>query len=356
MMWSDRLSHFELPPQWSTMREAAQIERETGRRIIHMEKGDYASAELMPPQEAFDAFSEALARGYVRYSPGPGLEQAQAINAAAARMGKKARIHVELDTGMGRLGFLPGEDALDAVTQIAGLPHLELAGLFTHCPYTNESNEEGIRFTERQFQAFSLFVRNLRQRGVDPPLTHVCNSQGIVHYRQMHLEMVRAGILLYCSYPLFQDVLPLKPVLSLKAKVAYIKTLGPGENVSYGRTYTTVKKTTVATLPLGYADGYNRLLTNRGEVLIRGKRVPLIGTICMDQCMADITSLNGQCSIGDEVVFLGRQGDEEITVEEMAQKICGFINYEYLVTLQGRVPRVYTKGGRVVQVVNRLLG
>lgn len=355
-MWSDRLSHFELPPQWSTMREAAQIERETGRRIIHMEKGDYASAELMPPQEAFDAFSEALARGYVRYSPGPGLEQAQAINAAAARMGKKARIHVELDTGMGRLGFLPGEDALDAVTQIAGLPHLELAGLFTHCPYTNESNEEGIRFTERQFQAFSLFVRNLRQRGVDPPLTHVCNSQGIVHYRQMHLEMVRAGILLYCSYPLFQDVLPLKPVLSLKAKVAYIKTLGPGENVSYGRTYTTVKKTTVATLPLGYADGYNRLLTNRGEVLIRGKRVPLIGTICMDQCMADITSLNGQCSIGDEVVFLGRQGDEEITVEEMAQKICGFINYEYLVTLQGRVPRVYTKGGRVVQVVNRLLG
>ncbi len=198
-------------------------------------------------------------------------------------------------------------------------------------------------------------VKTLEDHGIFIPVKHVCNSMGTLYYKHMHLDMVRAGIILYGSYSQFQNVLPLKPVMSLKARIGSVKKLGPGKNVSYGRTFTTQRETAVATLPLGYGDGFNRLLTNRGEVLVKGRRAPVIGTICMDQCMIDITDIKGECSIGEEVVILGRQGNEEITIEEISKKICGFINYEYLVIIHRRVPRVYMKNNKPVQVINNFL-
>jgi len=279
-------------------------------------------------------------------------EQAEALSLAAVKQNKKARIHIKVDTGMGRLGFLPGDEAVLAVSEIARMPNLEIDGIYTHCPYTNESSGEGADFTWAQFRQFLSFIGQLGKKGISLPIKHACNSLGIIHYRGMHLDMVRAGIILYGSYPSFQDVLLLKPVMSLKAKIGSLKTLGPGQNVSYGRTFTTARETIVATLPVGYGDGYSRLLTNKAEVLVKGQRAPLIGTICMDQCMVDVTDISGSCQIGEEAVLIGKQGDEEITVEELSRKICGFINYEYMTAIRRRVPRVYKKEGKTVQVIS----
>ncbi|MDW7674435.1 MAG: alanine racemase [Bacillota bacterium] len=270
-------------------------------------------------------------------------EQAKALSIAAKRLHKKARIHIEVDTGMGRLGFRPSRESIDIIYEIAELPNMQLEGIYTHCPYTNERNQEGYSFTQSQYDQFNDVVKNLEEKGISIPIKHLCNSLGTVYYKQMHMDMVRAGIILYGSYPQFQDLLPLKPVMSLKAKIGSVKIIGPGENISYGRTFTTERETIVATLPLGYGDGYNRMLSNKGEVLVKGKRAPIIGTICMDQFMVDITDIPSKVKIGEEVVLLGKQGDEEITIEEIAKKTCGFINYEYMVLIQDRVPRVYKK-------------
>lgn len=270
-------------------------------------------------------------------------EQAAALSIAAKKLHKRAHIHVEIDTGMGRLGFRPSKEAIEEIKEIADLANLQIDGIYTHCPYTNERSQEGYDFTQSQFDKFCGVVKSLEEIGVFIPIKHLCNSQGTVYYKQMHMDMVRAGIILYGSYPEFQDSLPLKPVMSLKAQIGSVKKIGPGENISYGRTFTTRRETTVAVLPLGYGDGYNRLLSNQGEVLVKGKRAPVIGAVCMDQCMIDLTDIPGPINIGEEVVLLGKQGDDEITIEEIAQKICGFINYEYMVLIQGRVPRVYKK-------------
>ena len=270
-------------------------------------------------------------------------EQAVALSMAAKKLHKKARVHIEIDTGMGRLGFRPSKESIETISEIAQLANLQIEGIYTHCPYTNERNSEGYSFTQSQYEQFCHVVKSLEEKGIIIPIKHMCNSLGTVYYKQMHMDMVRAGIILYGSYPEFQDCLPLKPVMSWKAKIGSVKIIGPGENVSYGRTFTTARETTVATLPLGYGDGYSRFLSNNGEVLVKGKRVPVIGTICMDQCMIDITNVPGKVQIGEEVVLLGKQGDEEITIEEIARKICGYINYEYMVLIQARVPRVYKK-------------
>jgi len=270
-------------------------------------------------------------------------EQAAALSMAAKRLNKKARVHIEIDTGMGRLGFRPSKESIDTIIEINELANLQIEGIYTHCPYTNERNSEGYSFTQSQYEQFCYVVKSLEEKGILIPVRHMCNSLGTVYYKQMHMDMVRAGIILYGSYPEFQDYLPLKPVMSWKAKIGSVKKLGPGENVSYGRTFTTKRETIVATLPVGYGDGYNRLLSNKGEVLVKGKRAPIIGTICMDQCMIDVTDIPGQVKIGEEVVLLGKQENEEITIEEIAKKICGFINYEYMVLIPARVPRIYKK-------------
>ena len=271
------------------------------------------------------------------------IEQARALSLAAVELNKKARIHIKIDTGMGRLGFQSGYDAIKNISEIANMPNLELEGIYTHCPYTNETAGKGKIFTDLQFKEFCQVVNTLQNKSITFDIKHVCNSLGTIYYKNMHMDMVRAGIILYGSYPLFQSVLPLKPVMSLRTKIGFIKKLLPCKNVSYGRTFITSRETIVATLPLGYGDGYNRLLTNKAEVLIRGNRVPVIGTICMDQCMVDITDIQEECQIGEEVTLLGQQGQEEITIEELSQKICGFINYEYLVSINCRVPRIYKK-------------
>ncbi len=285
------------------------------------------------------------------------VEQAEALSAAAERLNRRARIHIKLDTGMGRLGFPPTGESIRAVRTIAALPGLEVEGIYTHCPFTNERGGEGAAFTGRQFREFRRFVATLERKGLFIPLQHVCNSLGLINYPEMHLNMVRAGIILYgCSYPYLQNLLPVQPVLSLKARIGFVKKVGPGRNISYGGLFTTRKDTIVATLPLGYGDGYSRLLSNKAAVLVNGRRAPVIGTICMDQCMIDVSNVPGEVKIGDEAVLLGRQGEEEISIEELSELICGFINYEYMVLLARRVPRVYRRGGKIVRAVNYLLG
>jgi alanine racemase len=269
-------------------------------------------------------------------------EQAAALSAAAAGLGRIARIHLEIDTGMGRLGFLPYDAALREIKAIAALPHLQIDGIYTHCPYTNEREGPGREFTKRQFAEFTRFARRLAAAGVPVPLLHACNSLGILHYPEMHMNMVRAGIILYGSYPGFQQVLPQKPVMALKTRVGSVKYVPAGHNIGYGHTFTAPQDMLVAVLPVGYADGYSRALSNKAHVLIHGRRVPVIGTICMDQCMVDVTTLREKCRIGDEAVLIGRQGEEEITVEELSMLGCGYINYEYLVGISHRVPRIYT--------------
>ncbi len=282
-------------------------------------------------------------------------EQAAAISAAASRFKKKGRIHLEIDTGMGRLGFLPSEGAVQTIKEIARMPNLELEGIYTHLPLSNERNPDGISFTEHQYRDFCSLVNKLEAEGILIPLKHLCNSLGTLYYRKMHLDLIRAGIILYGSYPHFQSVLPLRPVITLKARIGSIKELGAGKNVSYGKQYVTRRETTVATLPLGYGDGYSRMLSNKGWVLVNGRRAPVIGSICMDQCMIDITDIRGECRVGDEVVLWGRQGEDEIAIEELSKAACGFINYEYMVNLSRRVPKVYKKEGKVVQVLGGLL-
>jgi alanine racemase len=280
-------------------------------------------------------------------------QQAAAISLAAVKLKKTARIHVEIDTGMGRLGFQPDSEGVRTIGEIVRMPGLRLEGLYTHCPYTNETEGAGLYFTERQFTEFTNIVNQLQNQGISVDIKHVCNSLGTLHYRHMHLDMVRAGIILYGSYPQFQNVLHVKPALSVKAKIGFIKEVGPGQNVSYGRKFTTTRATKIATLPFGYGDGYSRLLTNKGEVLFRGKRAPLIGTICMDQCMVDVSGFNDP-RIGEEVVILGIQGAEEITMEEISVKACGFINYEYMVLIHRRVPRIYIKDGKTVSMASHM--
>lgn len=282
-------------------------------------------------------------------------EQAAALSLSASGLGKKATVHLEIDTGMGRLGFQPTGEAVRTICEIAKMPLLDLEGIYTHCPLSNERNEEGIGFTEQQHEQFRRFVGELESRSIAIPLKHACNSMGTLYYRHMHMDMVRAGIILYGSYPLFQKVLSLKPVLSLKTQIAFIKQLGPGKNVGYGRQFITGRNTTVATLPLGYGDGYSRLLSNKGAVLVKGQRAPVIGSICMDQCMIDITDIEGRCRIGEEVVVIGRQGKEEVTIEELSTLICGFVSYEYMLLIHRRVPRVYKKGDKIVRIINNLL-
>ena len=282
-------------------------------------------------------------------------EQAAAISAAASRLKKKGRIHLEIDTGMGRLGFLPSNESVKTIKEIAEMPNLELEGIYTHLPLSNERNPDGISFTEHQYREFCLLANKLEAEGLNIALKHLCNSLGTLYYRKMHLDLIRAGIILYGSYPHFQNVLPLRPVISLKTRIGSIKRLGAGKNVSYGRQYVTGRETTIATLPIGYGDGYSRMLSNRGWVLVNGRRAPVIGSICMDQSMIDVTDIQEECRIGDEVVLWGRQGEGEIAIEGISKAACGFINYEYMVNLSRRVPRVYKKGGEVVQVLGGLL-
>ncbi len=280
------------------------------------------------------------------------LEDAQALSEEALRQGRTAPFHFAVDTGMGRLGFQVTEADADICAQIAALPGLEPEGLFSH--FATADCRDLTRARE-QARLFDVFDQMLRSRGVRVKLRHLDNSAGLMNFEN-HYEMVRSGIVTYGMYPSDEvDTarLELQPALSWHSRVTHIKLLEPGRPISYGGTYVTEKPTRVATVPVGYADGYRRNLSNRFYVLIRGKRAPILGRVCMDQMMVDVTDIP-DVQINDRVVLVGCDGKETITMEEISAVADSF-NYEFVCGISRRVPRFYYRDGQRVNQVHYLL-
>ncbi|HHU70294.1 MAG TPA: alanine racemase [Thermoanaerobacterales bacterium] len=275
------------------------------------------------------------------------LEGAEAVSKAAQEAGIKAKIHIKLDTGMGRLGFLPTEKSISDIMKIFKLPNIDIEGIFTHFATADSKNKT---YTMQQFERYMWVCSRLEEENIRLPLRHTANSAAIIDLPETHLDMVRAGLIIYGMYPsdeVEKTKISLKPAMALKTVISHIKELPPGYSVSYGAAFTTTRDTVIATIPIGYADGYSRLLANKGEVLVRGQRSPLVGRICMDQCMIDVTHVNG-VSVGDEVVLFGKQGADAILADDIA-KILGTINYEVVCMVGKRVPRIYIKEGKPVE-------
>lgn len=264
---------------------------------------------------------------------------AQELSEAAGRLGKTCRIHVKIDTGMSRIGFAVGEKSADEIAQIAALPNINIEGIFTHFARSDEE-DKGAAYA--QLALFRGMIGRLEERGISIPLKHCSNSAGIVELPEAGMDMVRAGITLYGLWPseeVRRDIIDLKPVMSIKSHVSFLKTLEPGQSVSYGGTYTAESARRIATIPVGYGDGYARGLSNKGCVLIRGRRAPIRGRVCMDQFMVDVTDIP-DVREGDPVTLLGTDGAETITMEELG-RLSGRFNYEFACLITPRVPRVY---------------
>ena len=278
---------------------------------------------------------------------------AQALSIAAVKLGKDVRIHVKVDTGMTRVGFIPGYNAVRNIMEISRLPGIILEGIFTHFASADESDKS---YTLMQFERFMNLCTELTRAGIHIPVKHVCNSAGILQYPEMHLDIVRPGIILYGLYPSREVAgkIDLRPAMTLKANVIFVKDVDKDTYVSYGRTFRTDRKSRIATIPIGYADGYTRLMSNKGRMLVNGEYAPVIGRICMDQCMLDVTDLKHDVHVGDEVVIFGRQNGSCISVDEIADQV-GTINYELVCIIGKRIPRVYLKEGKICGVLNYLI-
>lgn len=281
-------------------------------------------------------------------------ELAHALSDEAVRQGKKVKIHIKIDTGMSRMGFLPGYSAVKNVVEISQMPNIIIEGLFTHFATADEKNRQ---FTLMQFERFMSICSELQRIGIHIPVKHCANSAGIIEYPEMHLDMVRPGIILYGMYPseeVDKSIIHLKPAMTLKANVILVKEVEKNTSVSYGRIFTTLRTSKIATIPIGYADGYTRMLSNKGKVLIREQFAPVVGRICMDQCMIDVTDIEGNVEVGDEVVLIGAQGDNVITVEDVAHSI-GMINYEFVSIVGKRIPRAFIHDGKISKILNYLI-
>lgn len=266
--------------------------------------------------------------------------QALALEKEAARQNRKAKAHLAVDTGMTRIGFQVTEHDADEAAKIADLPHIELEGMFTHFSCADQEDKT---YCSMQMEKYDKMTALLAERSVTIPLRHICNSAGIMEFDDHRFEMVRSGIITYGIYPseeVKKERLDLIPALSWKSHVIHVKEVGPGIGVSYGATYVTEKPMTrIATVSAGYADGYPRALSNQGCVLIHGKKAPIIGRICMDQMMVDVTDIP-DVQVEDVVTLVGTDGDETITIEEIANPAARF-DYEMLCDISSRVTRVY---------------
>ena len=265
-------------------------------------------------------------------------ETAQVLSRAAVAAGQAARIHLKIDTGMGRLGFDPNPQSLEAIRGIASLPGIEIQGIFSHLATSDETDKT---FAYQQLEVFRQFTADLEKMGVSIPIHHLANSGAIMEMPEAQLDMVRAGIIIYGLYPsdeVDHSIIKLIPAMTLKSRISFVKTLPAEHSVSYGRTYVSKEEIKVATVPIGYADGYSRLLSNRGWAVIRGRRVPLIGRVCMDQVMFDVTDL-GEVKTGDEVILFGKPEDG-VTADDLAAVI-GTINYEIVCSPHSRVARTF---------------
>ena len=270
------------------------------------------------------------------------FDTAKKLSDTAKKLGKTAKIHIKIDTGMARIGFLPSEDAVEEIIKISKLDGIEIEGMFSHFAKADEADKMPTRV---QFEKFMFIKNELLKRGIQIPICHICNSAGIIDFPEYHLDMVRSGIITYGYYPsdfVNKDALKLESAMSFKSRVVHIKTVEKGTSVSYGGTFTAKEKMKIATVSAGYADGYSRLLSNKADVIINGVRCRVLGRVCMDQLMVDATHLKN-INLGDEVILFGKSGNNKVTVEETAE-IMGTINYEVMCGLSRRVPGVYIHG------------
>ncbi len=280
-----------------------------------------------------DIIQEGISQTVYSYST------AKQLSDTAVNMGKSAKIHIKIDTGMSRIGFMPVKDNIDVIRAIRELPGIEIEGAFTHFARADEETSEAAR---EPFEKYMIFLRELEKRGVHIPIRHAANSASIIQFPESQLDMVRSGITTYGLYPsekVSRDILHLNPALQWKSQVSFVKRIHPGTSVGYGGTFTASRETVVATIPVGYADGVKRDLSGKGHVLIRGQYAPIIGKICMDQFMVDVTGIE-DVSEGDTVTLIGTDGDQKISVEEVAALSHSF-NYEYVCGISERVPRKY---------------
>ena len=258
------------------------------------------------------------------------------LSREAERRRRKVKVHLKVDTGMGRLG-VPLNLWPDFLKEVKRFPKIEIEGILSHFSMTNE--EEG--YTQNQWRSFQRAVTIAKEMEIFPKYLHMASSATLTAFPMYSAKLVRPGIMLYGSYPspTFQGIVPLKPVMTLKTRIHFLKLVPSGTRISYGGTFTTKRESLIATLPIGYADGYSHHLSNHGEVLIHGKRAPVVGKVCMDFIMVDVTDIS-HVSVGDEVILIGKQGREQITAEEIAEKI-NSISYEVLCLIGKRVPRIY---------------
>lgn len=301
-----------------------------------------------------------LTPGTEKISVGAGIqhavatyEKAEALSRAAVELGVKAKIHIKLDTGMTRIGFQMTQEAVDEIMRINELPGLDMEGIFTHFA---RADEKDIVWAQRQYERYQQFVGALEKNGLKFRIKHVSNSAAIMGMSETYNNMVRPGIILYGIYPsgdMDPELLDIKPVMSFKTRITHIKEVSEDRQVSYGGKYVAAKGDRIGTVAVGYADGYTRAQSGKAEVLYRGKRIKVIGNICMDQCMIDLRDFP-DARVGDEVVLIGRSGDEEITADEVAARY-NTIGYEVVCAVNRRVPRYYFKDGRVVDRVDYLI-
>ncbi len=275
------------------------------------------------------------------------LQQAEGLEEFLSRQGTSLPVHVKIDTGLSRLGFQATEKAAGEVAQIAGMGHIIVEGLFTHFAKSDAKDKS---MAISQMERFGAMQKMLAGYGISIPIAHCYNSAAIIDMPEAHMDLVRAGISLYGMWPsseVQKENISLRPALSLKSCIVFLKELEQGRAVSYGATYETSGNQRIATIPVGYGDGYPRSLSNRGYVLVHGRRAPICGRICMDQFMVDVTDIP-EAAEGDTVTLVGTDGAETITMEGIGE-LSGRFNYEFACDLGKRIPRVYKKGGEIVQ-------
>ncbi len=280
-------------------------------------------------------------------------DTAQAFSAEAVNQHRNVRLHIKIDSGMGRIGYQPNEESIREIKQINQLPGIVMEGIFTHFATADCINKS---FTNEQYKRFKYVCTRLDEEGVKINTHHCANSAAIIDLPQYHWDMVRAGIILYGLAPSNEiDIAKtaLKPVMSFKCRITHIKKLQKGDSVSYGRKFIADKECTIATLPVGYADGYTRMLSGKAQVLINGQRANVVGNICMDQCMVDISNIKN-VNKGDEAVLFGEQDNAVISADELAEKL-GTINYEIVCMMARRLPRVYMQDNKPVFYRNYLI-
>ena len=274
-------------------------------------------------------------------------EMAEGISELAGKLGKDAYVHIKLDTGMSRLGFLIQEESAEIITGITRLPGLIMEGMFTHFAKADETDKT---FTNKQYEGYLWMKKRLEENGVAFQYYHCCNSAGIIDVKEANLDLVRAGISTYGLYPseeVEKENVPLKPALELVSHVAHVKWVDEGTPVSYGGTYITKRRTRIATIPVGYGDGYPRSLSNKGYVLIHGKEAPILGRVCMDQFMVDVTEIE-DVVFGDVVTLVGENEGAHLPVEVLSD-LSGRFNYEFVCDLGKRIPREFIRHGEVVE-------